>query len=75
MKGEFEEEITPYFCGRDVCNVFEYSKYRDVLSHIEEDCKITLGELVVQGGRRPLWFKTTLHNKFLFKYETKWTTF
>jgi prophage antirepressor-like protein len=50
MKGEFEEEITPYFCGRDVCNVFEYSKYRDVLSHIEEDCKITLGELVVQGG-------------------------
>jgi hypothetical protein len=44
MKGEFEEEITPY----SIQNT-------EMFCPISKDCKITLGELVVQGGGDDLY--------------------
>jgi very-short-patch-repair endonuclease len=41
-----DEETTPYFCGREVCDVLEYSNYRDALySHVDEECKVSLNQL------------------------------
>lgn len=35
VKDELEDdEIVPWFCGRDVCEILEYSNYRNVLSEI-----------------------------------------
>lgn len=54
-----DEEIVPYFCGRDVCDILEYSNYRNVLADIEEGCKFTLR--AVLGGVRPQRLNLTLN--------------
>jgi prophage antirepressor-like protein len=42
-----DKEIVPYFCGRDVCKILEYSNYRNVLNlYIDDDCKMSLKELL-----------------------------
>lgn len=39
----------PWFCGRDVCEILEYEKYRDVLmNNVESENKKSFKELVVQ---------------------------
>lgn len=41
----------PWFCGKDVCDILRYSKYRDALAaHVEQDCKKELSKVVVQSN-------------------------
>jgi len=52
----------PWFCGRDVCEIFEYEKYRDALmNNVDSENKKNLKDLCVQ-------FDWT-HNKFHYNEE------
>jgi prophage antirepressor-like protein len=49
LEDEFgDEEIVPYFCGRDVCTILEHSDYRKAMHmYIDDECKLSLGQLLV----------------------------
>ena len=51
IKDEFgDDEIIPYFCGRDACNILEYTNYRNILNtYIDDDCKMSLKDLLNLG--------------------------
>jgi prophage antirepressor-like protein len=52
----------PWFCGRDVCEILEYIRYRDALAdHVEDENKKNLKDLCV--GFSPT------HNKFHYNEE------
>jgi len=39
----------PWFCGRDVCDILKYEKYRDaLLNNVDDENKKSLKDLVVQ---------------------------
>jgi prophage antirepressor-like protein len=48
-------ENVPWFCGRDVCEILGYIDYRTAIhDHIEDDCKQSLGKLVVGVANLPI---------------------
>ena len=43
-----DNDIEYWFCAKDVCNILEYSNYRQSISlYLDEECKVSLNELVV----------------------------
>ncbi|CCV02425.1 BRO-like protein, GIY-YIG domain [Armadillidium vulgare iridescent virus] len=55
----------PWFCGKDVCDILRYSKYRDALAaHVEQDCKKELSKVVVQSN----WTTTFDYNEGKMAY-------
>ncbi len=44
---------TPWFCGKDVCDVLGYTFYRDALkTHVDADCKCSLKAIIRQYNRK-----------------------
>lgn len=43
-----DNDIEYWFCAKDVCNILEYSNYRQSISlYLDDDCKVSLNHLVV----------------------------
>jgi hypothetical protein len=63
-----EKEIVPWFCGRDVCKILEYSNYRQSINlYIDDECKYSLKELGVLSDKTPQKDKFT-HNELQQTY-------
>jgi hypothetical protein len=63
-----EKEFVPWFCGRDVCKILEYSNYRQSINlYIDDECKYSLKELGVLSDKTPQKDKFT-HNELQQTY-------
>ena len=69
-------DMIPYFCARDVCNVcnvLEYSNYRDALyTHIKDECKMSLKKLLgvcqIQTPRKVKYNHNELQQVYIKNY-------